>query len=526
MKLDVAPRRARKAHVLPRDEQGRLIIDPYARLSLNPNGELEKIQTQHADNEQTIGRLGHAVGKRLTDDSLSAWQPRVHRPDWEELLVRLETGLSAGVAIWNIDRLVRRSIDLEKLLALRDELGIKLIDVNGEIDNDFTLRVLVAHAQESSKDTSRRIQRRFAAKRSMGVLLPTGPRAFGWPGMVRPNGKKKRAPECDEVVAAEQEALKWAFDAVLRGVSLAKVAKAWNEAGLLGFYGKPWHMKSVALTMQKQRHAGRIEHRGVVVGEIADHEPTIDPEVFDRVQAKFAARKRGRPAGKTNVGSGLIHHSACGAPMRSRPRYRRSGEAIPTYRCNPPEGCNGMQIDQEPVDKVLREFVIQRLSDPAVAKRASKNLAAQQDRIEQVREELATARETEVMLAAKVGAGQMSPAAFGAAYGPTFERVQALQAELNQLDAAMADTAATETQARVEVCEDWDAASAAGDTERMRRMLKIALGSEGRVEILPAQPWRTGEPRPDPMERVHTAPPLSGIGNTTRRVGFVTPASG
>jgi hypothetical protein len=43
--------------------------------------ELEKIETQHGDNETTIKRHGGALGERL-DDGLSAWKLGVRRPDF------------------------------------------------------------------------------------------------------------------------------------------------------------------------------------------------------------------------------------------------------------------------------------------------------------------------------------------------------------------------------------------------------------------------------------------------------------
>jgi len=55
------------------------VLDSYARLSRNP---LEKVQTQHADNEEVIARLGGVLGERLSDDSLSAWNPKVRRKGW------------------------------------------------------------------------------------------------------------------------------------------------------------------------------------------------------------------------------------------------------------------------------------------------------------------------------------------------------------------------------------------------------------------------------------------------------------
>ena len=60
------------------------VYDSYARLSKNPTtGEFEKIETQWADNQTVIDRLGGTLGKEL-DDGLSAWKRNVRRPGWEK----------------------------------------------------------------------------------------------------------------------------------------------------------------------------------------------------------------------------------------------------------------------------------------------------------------------------------------------------------------------------------------------------------------------------------------------------------
>jgi hypothetical protein len=62
--------------------------------------ELEKIETQHGDNETTIKRHGGALGERL-DDGLSAWKLGVRRPDfsrrrWRMRARRVPIGPAAG----------------------------------------------------------------------------------------------------------------------------------------------------------------------------------------------------------------------------------------------------------------------------------------------------------------------------------------------------------------------------------------------------------------------------------------------
>ncbi len=64
----------------------RPVLDSYARLSRNPSGKLEKVETQHADNHDVITRLGGVLGEDIDDPKLSAWNPKVRRPGWDWMM--------------------------------------------------------------------------------------------------------------------------------------------------------------------------------------------------------------------------------------------------------------------------------------------------------------------------------------------------------------------------------------------------------------------------------------------------------
>lgn len=62
-------------------------------------GELEKVDTQWADNRQVIDRVGAGLGEKLSA-GLSAWKRGIRRPGQERLLERVgrasQTGLWSG----------------------------------------------------------------------------------------------------------------------------------------------------------------------------------------------------------------------------------------------------------------------------------------------------------------------------------------------------------------------------------------------------------------------------------------------
>lgn len=113
-------------------------------------GELEKIDTQWADNRKVVDRVGACLGEELSD-GLSAWKRSLRR-----LLERAESGESDGVVVWHTDRLFRQPRNLEKLIQL-GERGFKVCPAHGERDladpdDRFIMRIEVAHTARSSDD--------------------------------------------------------------------------------------------------------------------------------------------------------------------------------------------------------------------------------------------------------------------------------------------------------------------------------------------------------------------------------------
>ena len=175
-------KRRHRARLALVTRSGSPVFDSYARLSWNPSMRgLEKIETQHGDNEATIARHGGTVGRYL-DDGLSAWKAGVRRKDVETLLERARAGLTQGIVVWHVDRLFRQPRDLERLIDLADH-GFRVISSHGwrdlsDPDDRHILRIEVAHTARSSDDTSRRIKRRHQR-------FPRGRPAGGWTTRVR-----------------------------------------------------------------------------------------------------------------------------------------------------------------------------------------------------------------------------------------------------------------------------------------------------------------------------------------------------
>lgn len=497
-------------------QPGQLVLDSYGRLSRVPEtGELEKIETQLADNAKVIKRVGGELGEELSD-GLSAWKLGVRRPGWERLLQRVESGASDGIVVWHTDRLFRQPRDLETLIELADK-GFKVYSARGERDlsdpdDRFILRIEVAHAARSSDDTSRRIRRRFATKRSEGVAWIGGPRRFGWPGN---DGAWKPGPDEDESdrpkvsdrqVEMEQEALREATEEVLKGESAYSIADRWNDRGLRTVEGRKWIRSTVKSVLLRPTNAGLIEHDGKLVARMKG-EPIIDPDDFARLRALFATRRRGRrfgEVGATFIGSGIIRCGKCGHKLYGQKQGKDSlypdGMQRTIYRCTKQRrGCGSLVADGRAVDRELRSLTIVRLSDPKHAAAIEYARARTADRLSEVNAEIAACKAIQEGLSARLGRREMTLESFDAANEPLLLDLKKLRAEQKQLEAESPEVA-TPADSREAVAKRWDDA----EVPERRNMLMAALGRH-MIKIRPAM--RRGAPW-DP-ERVQLVEPDS-----------------
>ncbi|MEV6899166.1 recombinase family protein [Amycolatopsis sp. NPDC051372] len=463
-----------------------VVLDSYGRLSRVPEtGELEKIETQWADNRKVIDRVGATLGEELKD-GLSAWKRSVRRPGWQRLLERVESGESDGIVVWHTDRLFRQPRDLEKLIEL-GERGFKVYSAHGERDladpdDRFILRIEVAHAARSSDDTSRRIKRRFTTKREQGVGHLGGPRRFGWPGkdmtwMPGPDETDKDRPDASaDLVEQERTALREATDAHLAGIGQGTIAAEWNKQGIRTAAGREWIAVTVKSVLQRPTNAGLIEHDGKLVGRI-EGEPIVNPEKFARLRATFAARRRGRTVGESYVGTGILR---CGAPdcgvklsaSRKNTVHKDTGERRAVYFCNKQRrGCGKVYGDRRAVDYELRLLVIARQSDSRHASAVAAARARVANRLAELHEEITKCEDVQTALSERFGLLEIDVEAFDRGNKPISARLAKLRAERDELSGGNPD-GPVKAQDPAEVAKQWDS----GDVSERRTMLLSALG--------------------------------------------------
>ena len=454
-------------------------------------GELEKIEVQQADNRKVIKRAGGALGLELSD-GISAWKRGVRRKGWERLLARVESGESDGCVVWHTDRLFRQPRDLEKLIDLAEH-GYKIYSAHGardlsDPDDRFILRIEVAHAARSSDDTSRRMKHRFKTFRSQGRETG-GPRRFGFPGKDLawiPGEGQTRADRPDvsaEQVERERQALRdGAVLMLTEGGSGSKVAAAWNEAGVLSVHGLEWIPTTVMATLRRPALGGYLVHEGKIMGRLAG-EPILDSRTYDRLTALLATRKRGRVAGLTYIGTGILRCGVCGLKLTAHPqRDRKNGPARIRYICaRQRRGCGKVAIDLPKVDAELLAFAVERLSDERHAAELADALTLTSHRLQIVRQEIGEIERLQRELSERVGQRKMTLTAFDAANEPLSADLARLTAERDVLAAeAINEPVSASSAASIEA--SW----LSGDISEKRAMLTRAIGAD-KLCVMPAQ---------------------------------------
>jgi DNA invertase Pin-like site-specific DNA recombinase len=455
-------------------------LDIYARVS-----ELKRQQKKEPSTEgqvavcrDRLGDLDLKEGKVLVDLDRSAWNPAVKRPAWDELMDRLEGGISGGAIVFDLERLTRIPKDGERMIDLADR-GILILDSESEYDlttpnGKKSFRDAINAAAYYSDRLSTRVRRGMRRRAMSGQPLGDSNR-FGF--------------EADRVTVREDEAeiLRELTRRLLAGETMRALVAELDERGIRSRRGQPIKITSLQALVTRPVNCGRITHTDKKTGArtVMGHlpgKPIVSEEDFDRLCAMFASRRRGRPNNPIYLCSG---YSVCGRPecdehpLHVRPRYDmkpyEDGEVIRSYICNPGVGgCGKVEVDQRTMDAAVSALVIEILSDPrntTAIESAARQIASETARLDLA---IAEAEDVAEALADRLGRGEITLTRYDVAVKPLDARIAKLRAERDALpDPGSADPM---TQQPLEATrEQWKQRWDAADHKERRDLLKMAL---------------------------------------------------
>lgn len=449
-------------------------IDVYARVSEVKRTQKAKSREPSTEGQVTVCRarladLSLEEGKVLIDPHRSAWNPAVKRPAWDEPMDRLERGVSGGFIVFDLERFTRQPKDGERMIELAAH-GLLVLDSESEYDlttpnGKKSFRDAINAAAYYSDRLSTRTRRGKKLKAMAG----------------EPNGAKRPFGfEADLVTQHEDEAayLRDATARFLAGETQDSLIAEWNTRGITTSAGNPWKQANFTKLMTRQRNCGRIIYTDSATGVTSivsrlPGKPIISEEDFDRVVAKYAARRRGRPLTYLCSGSafcGLCGKKLSGRPVKSMNPYA-DGSVRREYWCSPStdKGCGKLYVDQRALDEAAEALTIEILSDDRHAdaiETTARELESEAARLDLA---IADAESVAEALSDRLGRGEITLSRYDIAVRPLDERLSKLKAERD----ALGDTTSQRPQRASR--EHWQRRWNSAETEERRALLKMAL---------------------------------------------------
>ena len=218
----------------------------YLRISEDRTGEGLGVARQRQACEQLCAARGWKVVEVLEENDTSASGDRP-RPLFTRLLEMIEVGEVDAVVVWHADRLVRRLVDLERVIELCERNCVKLATVSGDLDlstdaGRLNARILAAVARNEVERKSAR--QRAAFEQAAAAGKPTGGRrAFGY------TADHLHLEPTEAPIAAEM------FQRFAAGESLGEIMRDLNKREILTPRGFKWTTGTVKTVLKNPRYA-------------------------------------------------------------------------------------------------------------------------------------------------------------------------------------------------------------------------------------------------------------------------------
>ena len=282
----------------------------------------------------------------------------------------LASGEADGLLVYDLDRLARDPRDLEDLIDIVEAKRVPVADVSGGLDlsTDAGItqaRVLLAFANKSSRDTSRRVTRKHMELAEQGK--PGG-------GGIRPYGSARKRTE---IVEEEAEVIRWMAERILDPDdpwSLYRIADDLNARGIKPVKAEKWGTASIKSVLKSPRVAGLRVHQGKVTG-VASWPAILDRDTWAAVCAKLAERASGSSNQLTRWLTGVFRCFYCGHDLRGASGSPKLGVG-PRYWCATPYGgCGKIGISALLAEAEVERQILEYLTEPDVIVRLRSSTA-------------------------------------------------------------------------------------------------------------------------------------------------------
>jgi site-specific DNA recombinase len=439
-----------------RRDQGTATI--YLRVSQDKSGEGLAVERQELECRALAERNGWAIREVFTDNDISATTGK-RRPAFEALL------LSAPdrVIVWHIDRLVRLSSELERVIAMRANVHAVTA---GHVDlsnpaGKAVAKTIVAWAQYEGEQKSLRQKAKGKQSAAQGKSWWGKYTPFGF----NPDGSHK---------ASEATALRKAYADLLNGRPVSRLVDDLNAAGLVTSHGNAWTHVPMRTMLLKARNAGIRTYLGEEVGP-AKWAGIVDEQTYRAAVRLLTSPERhvsgdGKRvavlSGFATCGKVRADGSVCGGRMTRawRGGAKDSPKSYPVYECVRRDST----IPGEFADAFVSGYVLAALSEIDTAppsndaRESGKDLHGAAESLRNRLTELA-----EAYAAGQITIGQMTSA------------TETLRAELAAVEDQMGGREVYRFDDAERVHQDWEGYDIARQSQIIRTIVKS-------IVILPA----------------------------------------
>src|SRR5450830_1680906 len=281
----------------------------YTRKSTEHNLDLEfnSLDAQREACEAYIKSQAHEGWRLVSDhyDDGGVSGASLDRPALQTLLADVRAGKINTVVVYKVDRLTRSLADFAKLVELFDQFGVSFVSITQSFNTTtsmgrLTLNVLLSFAQFEREVIGERVRDKIAASKRKGIWVG-GPVSLGY----RCIDKKL------VVVPEEAEAVGTIFTRYLELGSMGALIEDLDRRGIRtkanGLTngsvrgGIRFGTGALAHLLKNRFYIGEVVYLGAI--HHGEHEPILDRELFEAVQARLAAnavtrqvRLKGSPA--------------------------------------------------------------------------------------------------------------------------------------------------------------------------------------------------------------------------------------
>lgn len=327
-----------------------LRVAAYCRVSTDSDDQANSFESQKLFFEQKINENKDWILADIYADKGISGTSTSKRADFNRMMRDAKTGKIDRIITKEVSRFARNTVDTLQYTRELKSFGVGVLFINDNIDTfdsdgELRLTIMASIAQEESRKTSERVK--WGQKRQMEKGVVFGRNILGY------------HLENGVLTVNEEEAklVRHIYNKYLDGKGLRIIAKELHEEGHKTKNGNSeWTNKSIRTILQNEKYVGDLMQKKTITpdflthkkkynnGEeemvyIRDHhEPIIDRETFDFVQAEFERKSENYKENKSKHSnryafSGKIKCGHCGRRYVATFRKRKDGTKRKVWNC-------------------------------------------------------------------------------------------------------------------------------------------------------------------------------------------------